>query len=754
MKAIILAGGEGTRLQPLTILRPKPMIPLFDRPLLEHIVLLLKRNGFTEICITLRYLSSIIQNWFGNGEELGVWIEYRIETEPRGTAGSVRDCADFIDGEDFLVISGDAACSFDLRGFFEKHHRGGADATILTHKCSAPEEYGLVLTDSDGVVSSFLEKPQQENIVSDCINTGIYALSARVLSDIPETGTCDFGNELFPSLLLNGRKINTWQPDGYWNDIGTPQAYLQTCRDVLDGVFPLPVQGEIQRNNGLAYWISPEAMLENGVECGHYSVIGAGSHVSSGCKIRESVLNGAVLEQNVEVYGSILSENSHIGTGSKLETGSVISDGVIIGSGSVVREGVCIWPNKKLHENQIYSDSILYSALEMSMRFSDEMALRGVFGEDISLIDVFRMGSSRFPGQRVASASVGGNAATLLAESFLIGSSSRGRKSFLLDASDPAALSFAAFQYDMDLSVFVSQEGRNVKLYFFGKKGLPISRSVQRTLEASFHSHFQSTSSKSISTPSFLIGTDENFIAFSTQQKLFHSPIQVSVTGSAALLKRCLLALGVQIVPPSAGIPEFSISSDGFNLSVIDELGRSWKHNSLLAAYAAICFSEGENVLILPHGFSFCCNEIASCFNGTIMNIEGKQNPSFSQIASYHWSRNASLLCIKILTSLNSESGPISVADFMESLPRSFSKKAYLETKNSEISVLRKLTEKEDTVIQKGINLSKKNGTVKINRAERNRIRLIVESSNAEYAAELCEAYIQKLKSFDAELQS
>ena len=174
MKAIILAGGEGTRLRPLSICKPKPMLRLFDRPLLEHIVLLLRNCGFTELCMTLHYLPQIIQDHFGDGSELGVSIEYRTEAQAAGTAGSVLACRDFAGKDDVLVVSGDAACSYDLRAMMEKHRLSGADATVLVQKCSEPSEFGLVLTEEDGRVKGFVEKPGPEKIVSDLINTGIY----------------------------------------------------------------------------------------------------------------------------------------------------------------------------------------------------------------------------------------------------------------------------------------------------------------------------------------------------------------------------------------------------------------------------------------------------------------------------------------------------------------------------------------------------------------------------------------------------
>lgn len=752
MKAIILAGGEGTRLQPLTILRPKPMIPLFDKPLLEHLVLLLKQNGFTEICMTLRYLSKSIQDWFGSGEALGVWIEYRTETEPRGTAGSVRDCADFIDGEDFLVISGDAACSFDLRAFYEKHRISGADATILTQESGEPAEYGLVLTDADGTIRSFLEKPSRENIVTNRINTGIYALSAGILSEIPENGACDFGSDLFPKLLHAGRRIRTWQPEGYWNDIGSPEAYLQTCRDILDGKFPLPIPGKIQYRDGLPFWVSPEAEADADSDVGPYSVIGAGSRLGSGCEIRGSVLHAAALERNVSISGAILAENVHVSSDSRIADGAILADGVFVGSGCTIQEGVKIWPQKRLPENQVYCETITRSASAAPLRFSEGAIMEGVYGESLTPIDLFRMGASRFPGKRAAAASAGGNAAALLAEEFLLGSGSQGREAFLLDASTPACASLIASQFGMELTLFVWQEGAKIKLYFFDRVGLPVSRSVQRTLEAALHSAASPAPPKESRTPSLLFGTEERVLSFATSGKTVNRDYPVSVNGSG-LFKRCLRLLGANVVPPAYGIPEFSLSPDGFQLSVIDERGRGWEHDSLLAAYAAVCFSEGQRTIVFPASTSYRLHEIASCFGGSILHAEDGGALSAEQAASYHWGNNGILLCIRLISSLQNASTTVALADLMDSLPRSYRRERVFDTENSEIAILRKLIETEEATVRSGILLPGETGIVRLRRVGRNQLKILAESGKAEIASELCDACFQKLKAFDRQLQ-
>ena len=235
MKALILAGGMGTRLRSVTGGKPKPMADLLGRPVMEHIVRLLRNEGFGEICAALQYRAGDIMAHFGDGSRFGVDMSYRIETTPLGTAGSVKGCRDFIGGDEVLVISGDAACDFDLAELMREHQRRGAIATLALSARSAPLRYGLAVTDAAGDIRSFIEKPDWGRVVTDLVNTGIYVLSPRVLDFIPEDRPCDFGKELFPALLRRGERLAGVVLEGYWQDIGTPEDYYRCCADALAG---------------------------------------------------------------------------------------------------------------------------------------------------------------------------------------------------------------------------------------------------------------------------------------------------------------------------------------------------------------------------------------------------------------------------------------------------------------------------------------------------------------------------------------
>lgn len=243
MKAIIMAGGEGKRLKPVTGDTPKPLAMLCGRPIMEHIILLLRQHGITDICAALRYRPHDIKSYFGSGERLGVHLEYRVEQTALGTAGGVKNCADFYGDEDFLVISGDAACDFDLGSIISEHEKRSPAATIVLCTDPEPLRYGLALCDRNGLVRSFIEKPDWSRVVTNLVNTGIYILTPHAMSRVPDNTEYDFARDLFPALLRDGEQLLGCPAAGYWCDIGTPKSYFECCADALSGRLRLQLSG-------------------------------------------------------------------------------------------------------------------------------------------------------------------------------------------------------------------------------------------------------------------------------------------------------------------------------------------------------------------------------------------------------------------------------------------------------------------------------------------------------------------------------
>jgi mannose-1-phosphate guanylyltransferase/phosphomannomutase len=224
MKAVVMAGGEGSRLRPLTLHRPKPMIPLVNRVVAAHIVDLLRRNQFTDVVATLQYHAEDVQNYFGDGHGFGINVQYSVEPHPLGTAGSVKFAQQqlgALNDEPFLVISGDALTDFNLREIIAFHKRVGALATLTLTRVPNPLEYGVITTDGEGRIEAFVEKPSWGQVISDTVNTGIYVLSPELLEEIEPDTVVDFSRDVFPKLVRRGAPLYGYVASGYWTDVGS-----------------------------------------------------------------------------------------------------------------------------------------------------------------------------------------------------------------------------------------------------------------------------------------------------------------------------------------------------------------------------------------------------------------------------------------------------------------------------------------------------------------------------------------------------
>src|SRR5215210_1019548 len=259
MKAVVMAGGEGSRLRPLTSNQPKPMVPIVGKPCMEHIIELARSHGFEDVIVTVAFLPQAIRSYFGDGGGIGVNMEYSVEESPLGTAGSVRLASGRLDGT-FLVISGDALCDFDLTKLVEFHRERGAAATIALKSVENPLEFGIVVTDSDGRIERFLEKPSWGQVFSDTINTGVYVLEPQVLRHVPAGEPFDFSKQLFPLLLEMGRPMYGYVAEGYWQDVGDLGQYAQANFDALDGLVQLNIPGLQLRGN---IWLSESAGVDD-----------------------------------------------------------------------------------------------------------------------------------------------------------------------------------------------------------------------------------------------------------------------------------------------------------------------------------------------------------------------------------------------------------------------------------------------------------------------------------------------------------
>ena len=370
MKAIIMAGGEGSRLRPLTCDCPKPMLRLLDRPLMEYAIELLKRHGIREIGATLAYLPGEIPEYFGDGSRLGVALRYFTEQMPMGTAGSVGQAKDFLD-ERFIVLSGDGITDFDLSAALRFHQARDAMATLILHRCPNPQEYGMVVTDGEGRIRAFHEKPGRCDVYSDRINTGIYILEPEVLKYIPEGVPCDFGRDLFPALLERDLPIYGFTAEGYWCDVGDVAAYLRVHADALDGRIHLDCSSGVAETAILEPGcrieapcrIAAGAHICAGATVGPNAAIGPECTVHPGASIKHSVLFDRVeIASGAQLRGCVVCSNARIGENALLFEESVVGSASSVGIQAVLAPGVRLWPEKALPDGERPEENIVWGS--------------------------------------------------------------------------------------------------------------------------------------------------------------------------------------------------------------------------------------------------------------------------------------------------------------------------------------------------------------------------------------------------------
>ena len=346
MKAILLAGGKGTRLRPLTVHTPKPIVPIFNRPFLYYQIDQLRQvPGIDEVILSLNYQPRRIEELVGEGEGLGVRIRYVVEPMPLGTGGAIRYAGDQLT-ESVVVFNGDVLAQVDVNAVLKLHRERKAKATIVLTPVDNPRAYGLVETDADGNVQRFLEKPGDSEITCNTINAGIYVLEPDTFDRIPKDTAWSIERSYFPSLIERGETFVAYTDKGYWIDIGTPAKYLQVHRDIMDGHYAAP---PFAGSTPGAAWVSPEAKVEEGVELHGpcfiddgavlkagvkvlpYSVIGRQTHVDEAAIIDASVIwpNGWIGREAV-VRGSILGRNCHVGRNSTVENPVVLGDKTVL----------------------------------------------------------------------------------------------------------------------------------------------------------------------------------------------------------------------------------------------------------------------------------------------------------------------------------------------------------------------------------------------------------------------------------------
>ena len=598
MKAVVMAGGEGSRLRPLTSRTPKPLVPIANRPVMEHIIELLRGAGITELVATVHYLADEIESHFGDGSQYGVSISYVVEDTPLGTAGAVKLAETLLSNEDFLVISGDVMTDCDVRALIDQHYRQGNDATIGLKRVANPLEFGVVITDETGRITRFLEKPSWGEVFSDTINTGIYVLRPHVLGGMQKGAVTDFSRDIFPQMLRDGRQLGSYILSGYWTDVGNLQQYQQANYDALTGAVWMRMKGdEIEPRIwvGERCRIHPSAKLVGPIVLGDDVQIGEGVTIEGPSSIGERT----IVAERAKISRTVIWEDGYVGadahvTDSTIANHTILRDHVSVGEGTVigarcmvgsgarVRPHLKIWPEKTIAAGAIVSMSLVYGIKWPGSLFG-AVGVSGLANIEITpeystkLGEAF--GSFLNPGDTIAVSRDSHPISGLMSRSLVAGLMSTGVNVVEL-GSYPLPVARFATREIAEAGVHLRlapNDSLTVLFEFLDENGVNIDKAVERKIEnLFFREDFRRMPITEVGVPQFPARTLERyesaFLKALAPVHLNKGRFRVVIDyagGSAVLvLPRILSKLGVDVIALNA-------YSDETHTASIDEPLRS-----------------------------------------------------------------------------------------------------------------------------------------------------------------------------------
>ena len=669
-----MAGGEGSRLRPLTIGRPKPMVPMVSKPVMAHILDHLKRQGITEVVVTLYFMPDLVQSYFGDGSNLGMKIHYAVEETPLGTAGSVKNAQQYLD-EPFVIISGDAVTDINLQEVIAFHQERGADATLTLYRVPNPLEYGVIITDPDGKVTQFLEKPSWGEVISDTVNTGIYVIDPSVLDLIEEGVSTDWSKDVFPQLLESGRPLYGYVAGGNWTDVGDIGEYMRASSDVLAHRVQTDEMGEhiggdVWVGNGVE--IAPDAQLYGPIYLGEEVKIKGGVIIHGPAVVRDYT----IVDNRVHIDRSIIWRNCYIGEGAEIRgaivgrqctiknkavlfEGVVVGDNCIVGEGAVLHANVKIWPEKEIEPGATVKTSIIWGARGRRVLFG-RFGVTGVVNVDLTPEFAAKLGAA-FGATMPKGSTVTINRDPHRSPRMIKRAVISGLPSAGIHASDLESMPIPVARYytrvtdavggvHVRLSPF---DQRVVDIRFFDGQGHSLSKDVERGIErVFFREDFRRVYLDEIGTIDYAPGVAETYIngfldavnIKAIRQSDFRIVVDYAYAPTAEVLPQIMTRLGVEVVPLASHV-------DGDKMSLThQEFAKEVEELSLITGVLETHLGVrldvgGEKIFLVDHQGQYVPETIAAAAMATLAlraNAGGTivvpvHMPSiFEQIAAEH----------------------------------------------------------------------------------------------------------------------
>lgn len=762
MKAVIMAGGEGTRLRPLTCSLPKPMARLCGRPIIEHIIDLLSRNDVDEATVTLKYMPEVIRENFPNNEYFGVKLHFSEEDKPLGTAGGICDAVGKFekDFSEFLVISGDAMCDFNLKAAMEFHHEKKADATLILSHVSDPREFGLVLTDPSGAVKGFIEKPGWAQAVTDAVNTGIYIINKDILPLIPKDRQYDFAKDLFPLMLSRGMRLYGFEADGYWCDIGDIGAYTSCQFDMLEGRVDCRFEGF--NSNGVYhkgripsgnYSIKPPVYIGENVSIGDFSVIGPYAVIDDWCTIGEDVsiknsvmLPGAYAGDHCELRGALVCSGASLKRRAGMFEGSVAGENSVIGADAAVSPGVRIWPGKRVEDGARAAVNIKTGCARHGI-FDDE-GITGEVGADLTPESCARIGAAVggvTEQGRIGICCDGSIAGNNLKNAVAAGILSAGAEFCDFGVGFESLFNFSLNFFGLDMGIFVRMSGNRAVIELTGPAGLGIGRSAERKIESAFTTgQIRRCAALEYREPFYMPGIKEFYTRELVKKapKGFDCPVTVKSANREiqSIFSRVLKDCDCHSTAENGGGVCVHIDTHGTKVSFICEDGSIFNSAQALAAGCLAAFDSGEDVA-LPSDAPNIIDAIAQKKGCHVMRYLGcpadKSDAKARALAAKQmWVRDGLENALRVLSYAAAHG--MTLAQLKNSLPQfAVTEKSVACTVNPGL-LLRGFRTAASGSVPEGVALVRGHGRVLIRPLKRGTgLKIIAEAENMEVAEEL-----------------
>ncbi|MEG4066133.1 mannose-1-phosphate guanyltransferase [Microcoleus sp. Pol11C2] len=628
MRAVLMAGGSGTRLRPLTCDLPKPMVPILNRPIAEHIINLLKRHQITEIIATLHYLPDVMREYFTDGTEFGVQMTYAVEEDqPLGTAGCVKNIAELLD-RTFLVISGDSITDFDLTAAIKFHRSQQSKATLILTRVPNPMEFGVVITEENYRISRFLEKPSSSEIFSDTINTGIYILEPEVLDYLPVNQECDFSKDLFPLLLEKNEPMYGYIAEGYWCDVGQLDVYRESQYDALRGKVKLDLSYYNEVRSGIWVgqntFIDDSAIIEVPAMIGNNCRIGARVKIDAGTVIGDNVTVGADanLKRPIVWNGAIVGEDAHLRAcvicrSTRVDRRAHVLEGAVVGSMSIVGEegqvgpSVRVWPSKNIESGALLNQNLIWGEQAKRNLFG-QRGVQGLANVDITPEFAVKLGaaygSTLKPGTSVSVSRDQRSISRMVSRSLIAGLMSVGINVLNLESTAiPIARTVSStISIAGGIHVRISPDrSDHILIEFFDIKGINITKGAEKKIEGAY---FKEDLRRALIPE---IGEMTYFNqALDVYNRIFERQMNVEAIRysntkvvidyvyavSGAILPQMLAKFGCDAVVLNASLKQTSLSN-GEREYLLDQLGRVVK--ALSANFGVQVSANGEQLILV-----------------------------------------------------------------------------------------------------------------------------------------------------------